>query len=520
MGKQKYILFLSFLVLLGIFIQFQIPSNVNYTNSKEIDTIKTYNYWCTWSSQAKAKKISGKPTADNLDENYLFGPNNWLDKIDQDIRKDLIIVIDDGWDIPYSINKQKPARGAMELFSERFPSFTGNPSEKLAKLNNKIRSMGFRGLGLWVAAQAHGEKNPSNLIPLEEQKEYWQERARWSNYAGILYWKIDWGARWNDIEFRKMVSDIVKPIAPNLIIEHAVIFPMINGANVKKTDTLEKETFRFENKKNYQNINKAFVLLSFCEVLRTYDVVGELSIPATLDRIATYLTEANKNQNIKAHLNIEDQVYIGAALGFNIGVMRLNNTESSMFDEVKRTLKWQRIAPPFPLSSGNLISTNILYDECYFYPENKYWLKNGARKIKQGSPSILCRNIHMPKVNKSKINPYVIASKHPNGATSIAFLPRIKDCKHFTPKINASIKWESNKPLSIFGFFNEITINTNKSLKNKRIFAQDLLCNEAIDITDKIIITNKSLKIKSIVLPYKQSPNDNSAPGVMIFIKE
>ena len=70
--------------------------------------------------------------------------------------------------------------GSLVLNSERFPDFTGAPAERVRRLNEQLRSVGWRGLALWVAAQCEGDGRDGKLAGASECESYWRERARWS----------------------------------------------------------------------------------------------------------------------------------------------------------------------------------------------------------------------------------------------------------------------------------------------------------------------------------------------------
>ena len=69
----------------------------------------------------------------------------------------LIFVFDDGWDVPYGLkNNDNNDFGSLILNEERFPSFSGEPKERMKKLVDKVKSFGWKGVGLWICASAKG----------------------------------------------------------------------------------------------------------------------------------------------------------------------------------------------------------------------------------------------------------------------------------------------------------------------------------------------------------------------------
>ena len=116
----------------------------------------TGNYLCTWRTQntvlknKKLDKLNLNQTRDSLCEEFLFGNPGILSLLDNEIKKDLIIVLDDGWDVDYGLkpspkdggNEDYKKFGSMLLNEKRFPSFDGSPKERLKKLSDKIKEMG------------------------------------------------------------------------------------------------------------------------------------------------------------------------------------------------------------------------------------------------------------------------------------------------------------------------------------------------------------------------------------------
>jgi hypothetical protein len=284
--------------------------------SAAADYFNTWNiqgYVCSYSSSEATRKA--------LNERNLFGDSTyqgWL-KFYPRIRKDLIFVMDDSWDIPQSENSGKSKYiGLDELDPSRFPSFTGTPEMRLAKLVKAIKAAGWKGAGGWISAQ----EAETNQLSAEA---YWKIRMQTANKADFTYWKVDWGRQEHNVEWRKMLTRLGKTYAPHLTIEHAIA----------------KES------------------LSFADAYRTYDVQNIIAQPVTIQRIADLITYASK-LNAGGIINCEDEPYIAAGLGCAIGVMRhpfkgdlpdgkrdfafppVGRDIKLRLDEVVRGVRWQR----------------------------------------------------------------------------------------------------------------------------------------------------------------------------------
>ena len=142
----------------------------------------TGSYFCTWDSQCdhmntQKNRPKDRGSRDAMCEDFLFGENGLLNSFDG-VRKDLIVVLDDGWDVPYGA-KDRRIFGSLEADEERFPSLRElTPAARLKALSDRIKALGYRGLGLWVPTQSPSLVNGKELSRTpEEERLYWEERA-------------------------------------------------------------------------------------------------------------------------------------------------------------------------------------------------------------------------------------------------------------------------------------------------------------------------------------------------------
>ena len=459
------------------------------------------NYWCTWGTQgqwkswrdahplkAEAEKLEGAMrTRAGLDEEYLFGEPGVLKTGYEQVRGELWVVIDDGWDVPYKTANtwnDKSAFGSQVIDTDRFPSFTGTPVERLAKLNTRIKETGWRGLGLWIAANPTGK----DLQKYDRKKwePYFRERLRWSHQAGIGIWKVDWGIASQNIEFRQWLTEMGRKEAPNLVIETAL------------------PTGPFFNAKGTRD---ALPLLASGDLFRTYDV--QLATPTTLSRCAILLGAPAPKPPALGLLNIESQYYLGAGLGCTFGAMGHPKFWKGMDEMVTRALRWQRLAPPWPVGDGVNVSTNLLRElKTPRESVKAAWWGHHAQKAKivdaqgrlfQDAPAVVTRGLPLEAitVEPAGITPYVVASRHPNGALAVAVLPRANEAE--TAKTSsASIRLVAGKadaPIGVFGAVNDLTLELDAPLGARKVLAQDLAGKEAVDITGDVKADGKSVVI-------------------------
>lgn len=474
------------------------------------------DYYCTWQTQLYATS-DGKPAAQRaiLGEKALFDeskPFGWAYFYEQ-ARGDLYIVLDDSWDVP--LNNDTKYYGSLILNDEKFPTFTNenDNTTALKSLTDKIKLLGWKGLGGWVCAQ-------KSKLDFSEPAVYWKNKFSEMHNAGVSYWKVDWGEDCNDIDFRRMLTTYSRKYAPNLVVEHAITKEIIPES----------------------------------DVFRTYDVPAIMSIPMTLNKIAELSNVEPPHDKRSGLVNCEDEVYIAAALGFTMGVMRHpyrdefpngspdmsfpavhRNLKTKMF-EVIRAVRWHRIAPAFSVSGEQFfVDNNTLKDSWQFKniaaEIEEWWTRNPLTKplinnniFTVSAPQIITRNAIPPTVqpNKDGLVPFCVASLNPNGVFSIATLGRTIGRDYFIPKCDITANIGSANTIGVFGEYKTLTLNTD--IKNiTKILLQDLADDKCFDITNCVDICGNNIKIGGEIISkigtLAQPENDTSEPGVIIKIK-
>jgi len=498
----------------------------------------TPSYWCTWSLQGYAASqdktssafgISGHSLiSEKLTEDLIFGKGGAAWSYDK-IRADLFIVYDLGWDIPPGVDfgKEPWEKNSLILSDKKFPDCTGTPAERLIKLNKMTKNAGWKGAGFWVAAEPFEYGKNGKKQSLEETKRFFGQRAAWFNEAGIQYWKVDYGAFKGNIDFRRDITDAAKKNAPDLFLENCNVDGPLNDEGCPWCSVKVNNTGRFKNWDDGTILRNALAMISFSPVYRTYDVSPLISTTTTLDRVAALL-EYYDYPKPGGLINCEDEPYLGAALGCGLGIMKHPNfSEEKKFDEVIRAVRWQRIAPAFPVKANETkVDTTILTDE-YIFKEGETWADWIYGKLtKQSAPARVARGMSLPVVSGNEL-PYVICSKNPSGAVSIATLPRLDVEKgQYFPITDVTLyltKREKPGAVGVFGRYKSLTISFETGKSINKIFAQDLAGDKAIDITDLIEIKGNTIKLSGELLILvglsAATKNDLSEPGLCLFIK-
>lgn len=470
---------------------------------------KAPDYFCTWNIQGYATSYQGsdRMRAD-MNEQSLFGTGQyegWVNFFPK-IREDLYFVMDDSWDIPQDVNtKTNPYLGMAELDTTRFPSFTGAPKERLKQLTDKIKSYGWKGAGGWICAQ-EAEVDPR----YKDIEAYWTAKLQATNYAGFDYWKVDWGSHSRDGQWRKTLTDLGKTLAPNLWMEHAL----------------------------------AKGCIAYSDVYRTYDIENIIAVPVTLQRIAEQLAY-QAQPSYRGIINCEDEPYIAAALGCAIGVMRhpfagnlpdgrqdhafppVGRNLKTRIDEVVRAVRWHRIAEPFGVNADARVDSVALTDNWVLQADETYVRRAIGENIVEKAPARISRNMPLPQVTglHGTEQPYVLASRYPNGAVAVATIERTlgRQCLLKPETVTLSLE-QPYAPIGIFGDYESLVLEYKDNIPSGQvsILAQDLAADQATDITGRVKVEGNRLTIPGSLIREiglsAATPGDQSLPGMVLQI--
>jgi hypothetical protein len=488
--------------------------------SKETSLVPTVpskapNYWCTWATQnymyghglrsLDAAVLEGESGGDlarsAMTENNVFAERGWAESFYPQIRNDLFFLLDDGW--------ESGGTATFELDTTKFPSFSGAPPERLSKLNRAVQEAGWRGAALWC----RNTPDSGRAHRLESL----------SGSAGVQYWKVDLG----DPTFSlvRLRDQIHIPLT----------FEHVHGELPVNGDWHKDGRFGAQ-----QWDSRRMTILRNTDVYRTYDVTSILSLPTTLDRLAAMLEGADGHPEVKALLNVEDEVYVAAVMGCTMGVMRhplvgmrpgedpdlfFNGPRQTKrrLDEVVRALRWQRIAPPFSPGSGKIaIDKEVLMDSWSFEQAQTWQKELVGATVRQGAPARIARNMDLPQVKVKGDKPFVFATRFPNGAVAIAAQERTRVGEAwYMPGCDVTLSvTDAPGPYGVFGHFDSLTLAFDKAPRGKRILAQDLAGDKAIDITGSVQLRGNRLHIPGSVIRdvglRAATPGDLSAPGLVI----
>lgn len=462
------------------------------------------DYFCTWNIQGYVCNYkSSEAQRTQLSESDLFGSGKlqgWVNFFPR-VRGDLLFVMDDSWDVP--LNGDRSDFGSLILNAERFPSYTGTPSERLERLVRAVKVAGWKGLGGWVCAQQAPKFESTN------EQDYWKERLRWMKQADFTYWKVDWGKNEHDAAWRKMLTALGRQEAPDLVIEHAMTVPA----------------------------------LGFADVYRTYDVENVIAVASTIDRVGKLLEQTPSGS--PTLINCEDEPYIAAGLGCTMGVMRHpftgvmpNGQPDIVFpsacrdlkrrlDEVARVVRWHKIAAPLPLGLASAKVDKQRLKDTWMLEQDETWTSHKPGDWRDAAaPARISRGLELPevKVSEAELQPFVFDCRSTNGAVAIATIGRTVGRQFQNPRALVSLSvGNASGPFGIFGYYSSLTLKFDHPLGNARILAQDLLASESLEITHEVTIHGNELVIPGELISKiglsEASTNDLSEPGLVLVVK-
>lgn len=471
------------------------------------------NYYCTWAQQCH---IGGGTTGgrDALDHDRLFGENGWCKCMYPSIRNRLLFLLDDGWELPYShgdASIHNKYFGSQNVFEDKFPGYGRLPQERLKTLVDNIKACGWAGVGIWICASEE-ESVSKKLAKDQFEPEYWKTRLMWSKFSGIAYWKVDWGRLDHNTHWRRWLSKIASEIYPELIIEHTDLEDPLSDPFGCGGLTEEK-----------LKINSA--CLGYSDVYRTYDVSWALSSATTFDRVGELLCNACVQENgSMGYINCEDELYLAAVLGLNMGIMR-NPTDQDSKDEIVRALNWQRLAPAYPANLlENKMSEEWLYD-AWDFEQNDTWQKDViGHRIVQRAPAAISRGTALAKVTGNEDIPFVAAAKNPSGAFAVGTYCRTKpDYPRMIYAADVTVDAGDADTVGIFGEYKSLTVLNSNISGRLKILAGDLLSDKLFDITDEVKISDGRLVLPGSLIQKiglcSSTPNDNGKPGMLLKIE-
>lgn len=428
------------------------------------------DYFCSWEAQARTVKKHGltgtwcSELRDALTSGLLFGPSSEYHPLPREYRKGMLFLLDDGWDVPLGTRADPQSLklfGTLLPDAEKFGDLGKNPTARLRALREKCESLGYAGLGVWVAAEQGGDTP-------EGTHAFYASVARLHHAAGVRYWKVDWGEHAEESAYRAILTEEVHKNAPGLLVEHCVTQQPLSALNATQDFLPSRRRLTAER-------------TPLSDVFRTYDIVKPFREVCTLGRIDEALTAAAA-QGDDLLICAENEAYIAAALGCTLGVMWGS-------DALYAALRFRRLSPPFSTGRAPYVrSEETLTDTLWFENDVRSWIPSGKREIRESAPAVMARGCPLPRVlPRGGLAPFVAASKNPStGVYAVAAFRRTQDPNpQLAAPADVTLAVEGAVvTVGVFGIFASLTLSFPEALTGEvTVLAQDMLSDTSFDIS-------------------------------------
>ncbi|MCB9384552.1 MAG: hypothetical protein H6509_08050 [Bryobacterales bacterium] len=493
------------------------------------------NYWCTWYAQnywigrgeeiTDLGRLSNENAREELNERTVFDPKEgWAVTLLPRSRGDYYFLIDHGWQIKDDSKREYGLPFfSLQIDPDDFPRYAGlSQPEALRKFNDDIRALGWRGLGIWVRGDV-SEADAERFVG-------------WSKQAGVEYWKIDGG------DTTSFYCERAKQkLYPELTLEYVTgskgpLNPDWDKPGLASYPSVYAGEFR----------ERMLDVVSHSDTFRTYDATPLLVTSTTLQRTHDILRQTQGKPQYRALLNLQDDVNAAAALGCLAAVKRHPNYGERTYqgqdihyqirgkrmiqkrmDEAERFAIWQRIAPAFPAGEGSYLASETELIDSYPYAPGDTWMEaSWGKTVYQSGPAVMARNMPLPEVEIEGDPPFVMASRFPDGAVAVATEGRVKPADGwYHPRARVTLEMTSpDGPIGVFGHYQTLVLRFGEALPaGARIWAQDLLADEATDVTSRVRMDGAVLEIPGELIDEvgtaAASAGDISAPGLVLSIR-
>jgi hypothetical protein len=137
----------------------------------------------------------------------------------------------------------------------------------------------------------------------------------------------------------------------------------------------------------------------------------------------------------------------------------------------------------------------------------------------------MSRDIALPRVTSSGDKPFVFASRFPNGAVAIGAHERTHTGRAwYMPAAETELHvGDAPGPYGIFGSFTTLTLVFDRPLRGRRVIAQDLASDQALDVTNRVRIDGRNLQLTEADLRtfglHATTMGDLSSPGLVLALR-
>ena len=543
-------------------------------------------YWCSFSLQGYSTLNLPGTTNVSIETlmvdgpvvdpswQYIFNPSTpdclscgWASTVHPRARSRMYLLLDGGWESGTRPGSPpSPPTNNHCLNDTDWPQNAAAPcADRFLAVSAAAKAAGWLGLGVW-----YGARNVPGLIPGTNSNGTEQLLAL--SAGGVAIVKMD-----NVDRTPNILTPLARSLNLSLVLEHSF---GTRGFNQGPSGTFPRALAK-----------SFFEVANQTDVFRTYDAMSPLSVGITLARVAGIVVQLDAQPrgagDPRAIFAMEDECVMASALLGICSVLRYPHhglrspdydlsipahpgwgTESGgttraikrKIDEVARSVLWAELAPPYgagPLavwgggsSPPSLVDSATLTDSFFMCLGYCWDARVFNTTLEATAPARVTRGLpSLPTVTASGLPPlelanaslgpslastlpFVVASRHANGAIACATLGRTEEAAGwFFPLAHVVLRVDNagNRTPPAFAFFGhysslELQFTEDFGAAGARIVARDLLGGAFVDITGSLNVSASGL---SIVLPGKvidsmgtaqATEGDASDPGMLLTI--
>lgn len=137
---------------------------------------------------------------------------------------------------------------------------------------------------------------------------------------------------------------------------------------------------------------------------------------------------------------------------------------------------------------------------------------------------MVARGLPLPGVEVAGDRPFVVASRHANGAVAVGILPRSVEGtgERRTPAAEVSIELPAGSgPIGVFGSPHRLTLRGEAVAGAVKVYGQDLACDKAYDLTSRVSLGEGSLTVGQSLIRELCAAGvaDGSEPGFVLSLE-
>ncbi|MBE6779268.1 MAG: helix-turn-helix transcriptional regulator [Ruminococcaceae bacterium] len=415
---------------------------------------------------------------DALTAETLFGDRNYYHFLDRDQRRDMLFMLNIGWNAPFWSASNHPPLDKIDADEEKFGALGDTPLQRLKGLVERTREYGYGGLGLslWLSDESLCDK-------AAEQE--WIEQARRCQRAGVRLVGIFYSQEYSEA-FWQMLTRVFRRYAPDVWLELSMPW--------------QRYLARADAEAIEQRRRQLATLLPLCDAVNIVDNFDPYATASALRNADLALDcGAVPAEGRWGRLYCCQQSHVGAVLGLTVSIARDSK-------EGEAALYWQRLSPPFGVGEAPYIHSETYLEDSHYFYRNVERPQLEGETMRQTAPAVMARGCPLPQVTVPEgITPYIAASRNPHtGAYALgSFQRNVPPNYSLWGLADVTLQVDSlSAPVGLFGLFRTVRLTYPAPLPaTLQVTVQDPAGHIApMDVTDRVSVQGDTLSLDGALL--------------------